>query len=183
MDELLKHLISFVPKDILPYLLWYAIGSLPTSVILSNLFGFDDPRKSGSGNIGFSNTLRTSQNKIFPIAVGLIDISKGFFSFVDFGLYGVLSCLVGNTFSWFPKSSGKGVSVLIGGLIGLNSYNLLLIPVWFAVTKLTYPSISSLIIMIYSFFYGWVFYITGLIILFKHCDNIKRLFKKDEKKI
>lgn len=54
----------------------YLIGSINTSIILSRIFFGDDIRKSGSGNAGATNMLRTHGKK-FAIATLILDILKG----------------------------------------------------------------------------------------------------------
>lgn len=54
----------------------YLIGSINTSIILSRVFFGEDIRKSGSGNAGATNMLRTHGKK-FAIATLIMDILKG----------------------------------------------------------------------------------------------------------
>jgi glycerol-3-phosphate acyltransferase PlsY len=54
----------------------YLAGSLNGALLIGRLFGGVDIRKSGSGNAGGTNALRT-QGKLFAFLVMLIDIGKG----------------------------------------------------------------------------------------------------------
>ena len=54
----------------------YLLGSLIGSLIVGKLYGGVDIRKSGSGNAGSTNALRT-QGKVFALWVLLIDVGKG----------------------------------------------------------------------------------------------------------
>jgi glycerol-3-phosphate acyltransferase PlsY len=60
-------------------LISYLVGSIPTSIIAGNLIRGIDIRDYGSHNPGATNTFRVLGKKI-GVAVGLIDIFKGFFA-------------------------------------------------------------------------------------------------------
>ena len=125
--------------------------------ILTNLFGFGDIRKIGSGNVGATNVLRTG-NKYLALAVLLLDVSKGFFplffflfisdtndhSFISIlGLFIVL----GHIFPiWLKFKGGKGVATYIGILFAINTIiGLTFIICWFVVAIIgRYSSLSSI---------------------------------------
>jgi glycerol-3-phosphate acyltransferase PlsY len=54
----------------------YALGAIMGGLVVGQLRGGVDLRKSGSGNVGGTNALRT-QGKVFAFFVMLIDIGKG----------------------------------------------------------------------------------------------------------
>jgi glycerol-3-phosphate acyltransferase PlsY len=54
----------------------YLIGSIPSGVIFSRLFGGPDPRRTGSGHTGATNILRNI-NLAAGVLTGLLDLSKG----------------------------------------------------------------------------------------------------------
>lgn len=54
----------------------YFIGSIPFGLLLTRLCGYGDIRKTGSGNIGATNVLRTG-NKKLALATLLLDSVKG----------------------------------------------------------------------------------------------------------
>src|SRR5262249_60303875 len=56
--------------------LGYLLGSIPFGLILTRLAGVGDIRRIGSGNIGATNVLRTS-NKGLAAATLLLDGGKG----------------------------------------------------------------------------------------------------------
>ena len=57
----------------------FFLGSIPWGVIISRMFYHTDIRRSGSGNIGTTNALRTL-GKRGGVAVFLLDFAKGFVS-------------------------------------------------------------------------------------------------------
>ena len=57
----------------------YLLGSIPFGLLLTKLFGSGDVRKSGSGNIGATNVLRTT-GRAAGIVTLLLDIAKGAFA-------------------------------------------------------------------------------------------------------
>ena len=54
----------------------YFLGSIPFGLVVSWLFGAQDPRQGGSGNIGFSNVLGLSGSKIAILTL-IGDLGKG----------------------------------------------------------------------------------------------------------
>ena len=58
-------------------LLSYLSGSIPFGLILTKIFGGEDIRNIGSGNIGATNVLRTG-NKFLAALTLLLDILKGY---------------------------------------------------------------------------------------------------------
>ena len=54
----------------------YALGAIMGGLVVGYLRGGVDIRKSGSGNVGGTNALRT-QGKLFALFVMLIDVGKG----------------------------------------------------------------------------------------------------------
>ena len=187
------------------YFFAYLIGSIPFAFILTNLFGFGDIRKIGSGNVGATNVLRTG-NKYLALTVLILDVSKGFFplffflfisdtndhSFISIlGLFIVL----GHIFPiWLKFKGGKGVATYIGILFAINTImGLTFIICWFVVAIIgRYSSLSSImscfLIIFYSLFFlnpliSLVIMIISSSIIAKHFSNIIRLFNKTENKI
>ena len=60
----------------LKILLAYLLGSIVGSLVVGRLWGGVDIRKSGSGNAGATNALRT-QGAGFAVWVIIIDVAKG----------------------------------------------------------------------------------------------------------
>ncbi|MFO8191995.1 MAG: glycerol-3-phosphate acyltransferase [Bacillota bacterium] len=118
---------------ILP-VLSYLIGSCPTAYILTMTFKKVDIRKTGSGNVGGINTLRTAG--LLPgLLTGLGDVGKGILvvllvrSFSDSSyLLALCSLLVifGHNFSiYIGFKGGKGLATTFGVLIVLFPFVLL----------------------------------------------------------
>lgn len=112
----------------------YLAGSIPTSIVLGRLLRGIDVREHGSRNPGATNTFRVLGWKI-GVAVGLIDIFKGFFTvwflarwIPDEGLVSPdarlilagISAVCGHVFTVFASfKGGKGVSTAFGVFLGL----------------------------------------------------------------
>jgi len=65
------------PTEILALLLLsYLIGSIPFGLLLTRFFGYRDIRKEGSGNIGATNVLRTTNKPLAALTL-FFDAAKG----------------------------------------------------------------------------------------------------------
>ena len=181
----------------------YLIGSIPFGLILTNLWGYGDIRKVGSGNIGATNALRTG-SKLLAFLVLFLDAFKSFFIIKVFRYFNhsenleilifimLIGCIVGHCYPiWLKFKGGKGVATVIGGLIGINLYiGILICSIWlFIIFIFRKSSLSSLlsvsclpiVTFIFYGFYELVFSILLLVIIcFRHKDNIKRLLKSEE---
>jgi acyl phosphate:glycerol-3-phosphate acyltransferase len=146
-------------------LLAYLLGALLGSLVLGRLRGVDI-RRTGSGNAGATNALRT-QGRLFALSVLLIDIGKGVLAVLylpQASLPAVaadpeiprawltLACgfavIVGHVYPvWFGFRGGKGVATMIGVVGALDPR--LLLPVlgsWFVVLVLTgYVGLASML--------------------------------------
>lgn len=110
----------------------YFYGSIPFGFILGKLFGIDDIRKVGSGNIGATNALRTGK-KTYAFLTLLLDGAKGgFLIYLIFYLNMTELIFVETMNTGFP-STGYGGSPLdyIRALIfGLGAIIGHCFPVW-----------------------------------------------------
>ena len=61
---------------IITFVFSFLLGSIPWGVIISRLFFNRDVRDTGSGNIGFTNSVR-SMGKIGGVSVFVLDFAKG----------------------------------------------------------------------------------------------------------
>ncbi|MEO0071748.1 MAG: glycerol-3-phosphate 1-O-acyltransferase PlsY [candidate division WOR-3 bacterium] len=189
-----------VAQIILSLLFGFLPGSIPFGYI-AGLFNKVDIRKKGSGNIGFSNVLRTLGWR-WALPVFILDISKGVIPVIFARQLELIPALVGfgaitgHIFTpWLKFQGGKGVATLIGvsallcprslvvalvaflivlflfGFISLSSISLALTLPIF--TRFLYP--DNRLIFLFTFF-------TGLIVILRHIPNIRRLTKRAEPK-
>ena len=120
---------------IVPLILAYLLGSVPTSVWVGNLFYGIDIRSMGSGNAGATNTFRVLGAKA-GIPVLLFDIFKGWAALQLMNLFQVslpsedqialfriglgVMVVLGHVFPVFAGfRGGKGVATLLGAGIAL----------------------------------------------------------------
>ena len=140
--------------DVLIVILFsYLSGSIPFGLILTKIFGGQDIRNIGSGNIGATNVLRTG-NKFLAALTLLLDILKGYIPVIIAQQYfpGLiqLSCLLaflGHVFPvWLKFKGGKGVATYLGILLALSiQLGLLFMFTWLTVSLIfKYSSVSSM---------------------------------------
>lgn len=203
---MIENLLDFFPTFVWP-ILGYLFGSISSAVIVSKLFGLNDPRKVGSGNPGATNVLR-SGNKLAAALTLFGDVLKGIVP-VAFAQYygmstGVIACVaiaafMGHLFPiFFGFKGGKGVATAIG-VFGVLSWQLLLVflSAWSLTALITrYSSLASLMasaaagIASFAIFnqqselqlIGAVFWIMAFLFQ-RHRDNIERLKAGTETKI
>ena len=131
----------------------YLCGSIPFGLILTKIITGQDVRKTGSGNIGATNVLRTG-NKLLAAITLLMDILKGYIPvivsqqyFSDLIYASCLLAFLGHVFPiWLKFKGGKGVATYLGILLAL-SYQLafLFIFTWLLVSLIfKYSSLSSI---------------------------------------
>ena len=179
----------------------YLSGSIPFGLILTKIFLKKDLRKIGSKNIGATNVLRAG-NKIIAGLTLFLDISKGIIPilitkeyFTDLIYVSSLAALLGHIFPvWLRFKGGKGVATYLG-IIFILSFNLGVIfcVSWILISIASkYSSLSSIlstmIVFIVSFFNNnfeltSYLFITFIIILYTHRQNIVRIKNKSEDKI
>ena len=138
-------------------LIAYLLGSIVGSLVVGFLKGGVDIRKSGSGNAGATNALRT-QGAGFAVWVIIIDVVKGWFAAAvlpglplpgippasdDLWLLLPAACafaaILGHVFPvWHGFRGGKGVATLVGAYAGLGPF--LLVPLfatWLAIVMIS----------------------------------------------
>ena len=183
------------------FILSYILGSIPFGLILTKIFIKKDIRKIGSKNIGATNVLRTG-NKSIAITTLLLDILKGSTAVLITEVYfsnliflSSLAVFLGHIFPvWLKFNGGKGVATYLGILLILSlKLGLIFCFSWILIAFITkYSSlssiISSLIIFIISFLennfeINSYLFITFVIVLYTHRQNIIRLKNKEEDKI
>ena len=185
----------------LVFLYSYISGSIPIGFILTKILLGKDIRKFGSQNIGATNVLRTG-NKFVAALTLLFDITKSVIPIIITNYYfpnliylSGLMAFLGHIFPiWLKFKGGKGIATYLG-IIMVISFKLGLVFCisWILIAFTTkYSSLSSilsaLIIFLISFFQNnfelnSFLFVTFIIILYTHKQNIVRLKNKTEDKI
>ena len=104
----------------------FLVGAINPATIIAKARGVN-LRDIGSGNPGATNTAR-ALGKGTGVAVGVIDILKGFLPAVLFSVWGPaaagvagLSAVLGHIFSPFLRGrGGKGVATTLGAVLGVQ---------------------------------------------------------------
>lgn len=196
--------MSALLQTILFVLLAYLLGSLPFAVIVSKLYGLDDPRSHGSGNPGATNVLRTG-NKSAALLTLLGDAAKGWFAVWLARQFGsdtlTLACVgvaafLGHVFPIFLRfHGGKGVATALGVLAGWSgALALVALIVWGLTAALTrYSSLAALMAAMAApiaagFLVGSIHITTAAavmsaLLIWRHRSNIERLLSGTESRI
>lgn len=177
----------------------YILGSIPFGLIYSNILGYGDIRKIGSGNIGATNALRTG-SKLLAALTLMSDILKGSAAvyitlkyFSEFAYFSAITVYLGHIFPiWLKFKGGKGVATYIGNILILNPVLFVIYGLsWLIIAKLfKISSISALIAFLiiipcsYFFYDLNITYLNFFFFIFSiytHRENIKRLIAGTEK--
>ena len=183
---------------------FYLIGSIPFALILTKLLGHGDIRNIGSGNVGATNVLRTG-NKYLAFAVLCLDIAKGLLPFLILKLFydtntlhSIFLChfaILGHIFPiWLKFKGGKGVATYLGIILALSfKFGIIFALTWLIISFIfKYSSLASMIGALIVFAYSIILnnttlsiflFITFIIILYTHRENIVRLKDSKETKI
>lgn len=191
----------------------YLIGSVNFSILLSKMISGEDIRKSGSGNAGATNMLRTYGKKMGAVTL-LLDVLKGVIcvaaakicvSFLGGASYipyitGVCVVLGHNFPLYFGFKGGKGVATSLGVVLLLDwKIGLSIAVIAVLVMALTrYVSLGSIlgglmyiiaecVKMCVSGNFDLVrilcVFILGGLLVIRHHANIKRLINGTENKL
>ena len=186
----------------------YLIGSLSFAVIVSRLMGLNDPRTYGSGNPGATNVLR-SGNRAAAVLTLLLDALKGFVPVLLVKLYGAqfgldegtlalvaLAAFLGHLWPvFFRFKGGKGVATAAGALLGIDPLlGAATIATWLIIAAFfRYSSLASIVAAVFAPFWQLLtqgpdpiaaaVLVMGLLLLWRHSANIKRLLAGTESKL
>ena len=192
---------------LLVLILAYGLGSIPFGLLLTRLTGAGDLRSIGSGNIGATNVLRTGRKGI-AAATLLLDIAKGTAAVLiadalvpNTAQLAAVGALLGHLYPvWLKFAGGKGVATLFGlvlafailgelhwtapaayaliwlGLLGLLRYSSL---AGISAAVLT-PVVAALL---GRFDLALLFLGLGLLVVWKHRDNLERLLSGTEPRV
>jgi len=179
----------------------FLCGSIPFGLLLVKLAGKGDVRAHGSGNIGATNVSRVG-GKALGIVTLLLDILKGFLpvfvakhlGLADSALSLIALCAVlGHMFTpWLAFKGGKGVATALGVALAYKAAMVLpalgVFIVFLVVFR--YVSLGSVLA---AFTLPLVLVKLGtspvvlllwadiaLLVIVKHHENIRRLFKGEE---
>ena len=185
----------------LAFFLSYLSGSIPFGLLLTKFFLNKDIRKIGSKNIGATNVLR-SGNKFVALLTLIMDVCKGLAPvlitknyFPDLIYLSALSALLGHIFPvWLKFKGGKGVATYLGILFALSlKFTIIFCVCWILTVLITkYSSVSSIISTLVIFLISFMnkdfeinsfFFITFVIVLYTHRENILRIKNRREDKI
>ena len=181
----------------------YLLGSVPTGLIAGRAHGVD-VRRSGSGNIGMANVLRTA-GKGAAVITMVGDMLKGFVPVLvarlltenEWVAAGVaLAAVVGHCWPVFLGfKGGKGVATGAGTSIALAPVvGLALFAFWWIVVLISrYTSLGAIAVMVLG---PIVFLLSGqpwpyiaysvaggALVLYRHRENARALWNGTERKI
>ncbi len=185
----------------LSLVLSYLLGSIPFGVILTRAGGAGDLRTIGSGNIGATNVLRTGR-KGLAAATLLLDMAKGAVAvllvahlFPGNALLAAAGAFIGHCYPvWLKFKGGKGVATLMGIVVALHwPLGLVYAVVWLGLlASLRISSVAGIAAAFSAPLAAALFgrfdlvlllLALALIVLWKHRDNVERLFSGIEPRI
>jgi glycerol-3-phosphate acyltransferase PlsY len=185
-------------------ILAYLLGSIPTGVILAKAFGNIDIRTQGSKNIGATNVFRTAGKKLGVITLlgdilkGLIPvaIARGTLDSYFWSGAVALAAFLGHLYPIFLKfKGGKGIATGLGVFLALSPLPAILSLLVFGavVYRWRYVSVGSLSATAAFLFllallnphriYIPFALIIGVLIFYRHRENIERLLSGRESKV
>lgn len=191
---------------ILWILIAYFIGAIPFGLLLTRLFGADDIRHIGSGNIGATNVLRTSHWTLAALVL-VLDASKGWLAVMlthslsdsqtmpYLPYLAAMAVFLGHIYPiWLKFKGGKGVATYFGVLLGLYPLaGVVFGIIWLAVLGLgRRSSVAALVACTLTplilYFLGSIVIaqmagVLSVIAFWTHRANMKRLLNGTEPKI
>ena len=199
--------------SLLATLIAYLVGSLSFAVIVSRAMGLSDPRTYGSGNPGATNVLRSGSKPaaivtlLLDAAKGWLpvmlvkwfgpawDLSEGAQALAG------LAAFLGHLYPvFFAFKGGKGVATAVGVLLAFEPLLALATLVTFAIIVFfsRYVSLASMVAAVFAPAYyligdgvAWTasgaktlaLIAMGLLLIWRHRENIHRLLAGTESKL
>ena len=199
--------------SLLATLIAYLVGSLSFAVIVSRAMGLSDPRTYGSGNPGATNVLRSGSKPaaivtlLLDAAKGWLpvmlvkwfgpawDLSEGTQALAG------LAAFLGHLYPvFFAFKGGKGVATAVGVLLAFEPLLALATLVTFAIIVFfsRYVSLASMVAAVFAPAYyligdgvAWTasgaktlaLIAVGLLLIWRHRENIQRLLAGTESKL
>ncbi|MBO8126685.1 MAG: glycerol-3-phosphate 1-O-acyltransferase PlsY [Firmicutes bacterium] len=191
-------------NSLLHLLLAYFLGAIPFGYLLPKLVTGKDVREYGSGNIGFTNVLRTFGPKLgIPVLIG--DLAKGYLavklvqltaSWTYLPLVAAVVVALGHNYTLFLGfKGGRGIATSAGAILALMPEVVgLLLLIWATMLFLfRYVSLASITaalsfpvlvaVLGYSLPYIAFALLLGLLAVYRHRPNIQRLLAGKELKL
>ena len=187
----------------------YLLGSIPFGILIANLFGGADVRKSGSGNIGATNVARVV-GPVAGILTLLFDAAKGWLSVwlaariihgsASIMVLAGLFAMLGHCFPvWLRFRGGKGVATAAGvfaalcpaAMLGGVILFLLVVGFWGYVSLASIAAAAGIPLLVYLLWAPHfappisvtvVSLVIAMLVIFQHRANIGRLAKGEEPK-
>jgi glycerol-3-phosphate acyltransferase PlsY len=183
-------------------LIAYLLGSIPFGLLITNVFGKEDIRKIGSGNIGATNVLRTGRRGLAALtlicdsgkAIIVVWLSKEYLG-PDITFFTSIFVVIGHIFPiWLKFHGGKGVACFFGVLFCLSLLSgLISIIIWIMVALIfRFSSLAALVSVFASPILGYfigspkigsIMLILALLVWIRHIKNIQYLILGKENKI
>ena len=199
--------------SLLATLIAYLVGSLSFAVIVSRAMGLSDPRTYGSGNPGATNVLRSGSKPaaivtlLLDAAKGWLpvmlvkwfgpawDLSEGAQALAG------LAAFLGHLYPvFFAFKGGKGVATAVGVLLAFQPLLALATLLTFAIIVFftRYVSLASMVAAVFAPAYyligdgvAWTasgaktlaLIAMGLLLIWRHRENIQRLLAGTESKL
>ena len=186
----------------------YLVGSLSFAVIVSRAMGLSDPRTYGSGNPGATNVLR-SGSRAAAILTLVLDALKGFVPVLLAVRLGpahglgdgtvalvALAAFLGHVWPvFFRFRGGKGVATAAGALFGIDPLlGAATLATWIIIAAFfRYSSLASIVAAVFAPFWqlltegsgpiAFALIAMGLVLVWRHEANIKRLFAGTESRL
>lgn len=179
----------------------YLLGSVPMGLILTRIAGKGDLRKVGSGNIGATNVMRVGGLRMAGL-VWLLDMAKAiaavlignYIGGMAFGAWCGFAAIVGHCYPvWLRFKGGKGISSLFGTVLAVSPASFVVCGIMWLIVALTsgYSSLGAVIVFCFlpvlgfviSTPVGFAFLAIGLLCLWRHRENVRRLLAGTESKI
>ena len=179
----------------------YLLGAIPFGVIVTRIFGAQDPRSIGSGNIGATNVLRTGRKGLAALTL-LLDGGKGAVAVLiaetlspGSGPLAAVGAFFGHVFPiWLRFKGGKGVATLIGITLALHwPTGLVAVAAWLLALLISRRSsiggmAAATVTPVASAYFFKVdltlmFLALALVVVWRHRANIERLIEGTEPRI
>lgn len=191
----------------------YLVGSLSFAVVVTRAMGLDDPRTYGSKNPGATNVLRSGSKKAAILTLLLdavkgwlpVFLVKGWGEAFGLGdgtvaLVG-LAAFLGHLWpAFFRFQGGKGVATAAGVIFGFEPWlGLASMLTWVIIAYFfRYSSLASIVTAVFApafYLFGhhvaWnapnalilSLAVMGLLLIWRHAENINRLLAGKESKI